>query len=78
MLSPDKENLYALLGVRESASAEEIRAAYVRKIKAVHPDVNPGHEEEAKRIILAYRTLRDPDKRREYDVSVQVLACTAS
>src|SRR5262249_2290245 len=49
-----------ILGVRPDANPEEIRAAYVRKVKEHPPDRSP---EEFERIRDAYETLRDPRRR---------------
>ena len=46
---------------------EEIRRAYRARIKAVHPDLAPGREHEAKQLTTAYATLSDPDRRSAYD-----------
>ncbi len=63
-------NYYEVLGISHSATDLEIRAAFVRLIKEVHPDVNQGTEESTHRtqlIIDAYSTLKDARKRREHD-----------
>jgi curved DNA-binding protein CbpA len=49
-----------ILGIPENASAEEIRGAYLRKVKEYPPDRSP---EEFERIRDAYETLRDPRRR---------------
>ncbi|MCX8032666.1 MAG: DnaJ domain-containing protein [Thermoleophilia bacterium] len=66
---------YSVLGVDKTATAAEIRDAYLKRIKQVHPDLNPGREEEAKRVNIAYEVLGDPDRRREYDSSLESLVC---
>ncbi|WP_068396271.1 molecular chaperone DnaJ [Kribbia dieselivorans] len=60
---------YADLGVARDATADQIKTAYRRKARTLHPDVNPGPEaEEAfKKVSQAYDVLGDEDKRRAYD-----------
>lgn len=63
-------NLYHLLGIDRRASAAEIRRAFLRRSKEVHPDVNSDNssaEEEFKRLNEAYQILSDPALRRQYD-----------
>lgn len=64
------KDLYATLGVKPSASAEEIKKAYRGLAREHHPDANPGDrkaEERFKEISHAYDVLTDAEKRREYD-----------
>jgi molecular chaperone DnaJ len=62
-------DLYEILGIRRDASPPEIKAAYRKLARTLHPDVNgdPADQERFKEITGAYEILSDPAKRRRYD-----------
>lgn len=68
---------YELLEISRHASKEVVEKAYKALIKKYHPDVAPAdkkteYEEKLKQINLAYETIIDDDKRREYDQKLGV------
>jgi curved DNA-binding protein CbpA len=69
--SHEHDTYYSLLGLTSKASREQIRQAYLDKIKQWHPDKNPGQVEEAekktKTLNQAYFVLSDPGRRKNYD-----------
>ena len=61
---------YEVLGVKPTATADEIRKAYRKLAKEFHPDLNPGKpaaEARFKAVAAAYDVLSDPEKRARYD-----------
>lgn len=61
---------YTILGVSRDASGEELRKAFRGRAREFHPDINKDEEAEArfKELNEAYEVLRDPDKRKRYDL----------
>lgn len=67
---PQQRDFYEILGVSRSASPDEIRKAYLKLAHKYHPDKTGGDkaaEEKLKEINEAYDTLKNPEKRRNYD-----------
>src|SRR5438477_1022829 len=68
--STAKKDYYEILGVKKSASADDIRKAFRKLARKYHPDVNPGDkaaEEKFKALSEANDVLSDPKKRKIYD-----------
>lgn len=65
---------YKTLGVTKTASQDEIRGAYRKLAKELHPDANPGDakaEERFKAVSAAFAILSDAEKRAEYDAAAR-------
>ncbi|WNB85795.1 DnaJ C-terminal domain-containing protein [Cellulomonas sp. ATA003] len=65
-----EKDFYAVLGVSKTADAAEIKKAYRKLARTLHPDHNPGDarsESRFKEVGEAYAVLSDPEQRRQYD-----------
>ncbi|MDN3294326.1 J domain-containing protein [Streptomyces ficellus] len=72
MAARGQENPYTVLGVAPTASDAQIRAAFRRLVRALHPDTTAGEPvagDQLDRVVAAYETLRDPQRRTAYDDS---------
>jgi molecular chaperone DnaJ len=71
---------YGLLKIRRDATQDEVKRAYRRLARELHPDVNPDPEtqERFKEITQAYEVLSDTEKRRMYDMGADPFASSAA
>mmetsp|Transcript_1861 Transcript_1861/g.3159 ORF Transcript_1861/g.3159 Transcript_1861/m.3159 type:complete len:452 (+) Transcript_1861:216-1571(+) len=70
MSSRGGKDYYTLLGVSRSADQSEIKSAYRKQAKKLHPDANPGKDttEQFQEVNRAYEILGDEDKRKKFDM----------
>jgi molecular chaperone DnaJ len=65
-----EKDFYSVLGVAQSATADDVKKAYRKLARKHHPDANPGDnsaEKRFKEIGEAYAVLSDPEQRQQYD-----------
>ena len=75
LITSNAENLYELLGVHPSASIEEVRESYERKLEEVHEESlasyslcpDEENEQRLKNLSMAFMKLADPRSRKQYD-----------
>ena len=67
--SSSSSSLYDVLGLRMGADTREVKAAYRKLARVLHPDVGSGDSsaDEFMKVHAAYTTLSDPEKRADYD-----------
>src|SRR5881398_4173180 len=70
---------YAVLGVSRDAGPDEIKKAYRKLARQLHPDVNPSEDaqERCKEVTAAYEVLSDPQKREIVDLGGDPLSAGA-
>ena len=71
-MATTERDYYQVLGLPKSASADDIKKAYRRLARQVHPDLHSGSkksemEKKFKELNAAHEVLSDPDKRKKYD-----------
>ncbi len=71
--SSDPKGYYAVLGLRNTASPEDVKKAYHQRAKELHPDHNPSPDATIifQNVAEAYRVLSDPDRKSFYDAQCQ-------
>lgn len=74
------KNYYIILGIKKTASLEEIKTAFRELAKKYHPDKNPGNkaaEDYFKEVQEAYMVLSNPEKKKSYDLKMMYGSSTS-
>jgi molecular chaperone DnaJ len=74
------DDYYAILGVGRDASTDDVKKAYRRLARQLHPDLNPdpATQERFKDVTRAYEVLADPQKRQMYDLGGDPLSASGA
>ncbi len=70
-IRPENENYYSILGVPRTASRKQIKKAFFSLSQKYHPDKSIKNNKKYEKIIEAYETLKDTEKKREYDEELE-------
>jgi curved DNA-binding protein CbpA len=75
MTAMSSSTFYDILGVPRGATTDQIRRAYRSRAQKLHPDVNAAPDAAARfaEVQNAYEVLSNPNRRREYDLSLDGL-----
>ena len=65
------QSYYDILGIQQTAGNEQIKSAFRRLAKLYHPDKNPQGKDEFEKILIAYETLINSVRRRQYDLRLK-------
>ncbi len=79
MTAMSSTTFYDILGVARNATSAQIKRAYRAQARKVHPDVSPDPDAAARFAELqnAYEVLSNPNRRRDYDLSLAAAAASA-
>ena len=65
-------NPYKVLGIKKDATQSDIKKAFNKRSRKYHPDINktdPRAKEKFEKVVNAYELLKDPERRRMYDMT---------
>ena len=65
------QSYYDILGISQTANNEQIKSAFRRLAKLYHPDKNPQGKDQFEKILMAYETLINSARRRQYDMRLK-------
>jgi molecular chaperone DnaJ len=74
-MARNERDFYEVLGIKKTATQDEVKKAYRKLARKYHPDTNPDDpkaEERFKEVSTAYEVLSDPEKRKQYDAGPSI------